>query len=200
MDEKKLISKLYAMRQRCSNPKCKEYVYYGARGIKVCDEWQGRDGVKNFVAWAIRNGYQDELSIERINNDLNYEPSNCKWIELWKQKRNRRCNVLDIELIGKILYMHDLGYSVREIATHLDINLSAVRGVFLYERREVSATPFDLGDVKRSVNGGKKKFTDDEVQSIRESKESAYKLADKYGVAHNTIYQIKKMLTYKKVI
>lgn len=96
--------------------------------------------------------------------------------------------------------MHDLGYNVREIATHLDINLSAVRGVFLYERREVSATPFDLGDVKRSVYGGKKKFTDDEVRSIRESKESVYKLADKYGVAHNTIHQIKKMLTYKKLI
>lgn len=188
---------LYGMRQRCSNPKQTSYPYYGGRGIKVCDEWLGRTGVKNFIAWAEANGYKLGLSIERINNDLNYCPSNCKWIEVWEQKRNRQCNVLNKEVIGKILYMKQEGYSVRDTATHLDIKLSAVRGLFLYTRRDVEVTPFEIGTVKKREH---KKFSEEEVRHIRTSGLSNYKLADQYGVTHNTIQQIKKRLTYKNFI
>lgn len=197
-DEVKCKQVLYRMRQRCSDPNHETYKYYGGKGIRVCDEWQGRQGAKNFIAWAEANGYEVGLSIERINNDLNYEPSNCKWIELWQQQRNRQCNVLNEESIGKILYMKQQGYSVREIANHLDIKLSSVRGLFLYERRDVEAKPFDIGDVKRSVNcGARKRFTADDIKHIRESGLSNYTLADQYGVTHNTIHQIKHKMSYK---
>lgn len=66
------------MKQRCMNPKSTHYKRYGGRGIKICDEW-----LNDFVAfhkWAIRSGYKKGLTIDRINNDGNYEPTNCQWL------------------------------------------------------------------------------------------------------------------------
>jgi hypothetical protein len=68
------------MIQRCENPRDGHYRRYGARGIRVHPLW--RKSFAEFLAWAIRNGYSDDLTIDRINNDGNYEPSNCHWIPL----------------------------------------------------------------------------------------------------------------------
>ena len=87
-------SRLYriwiGMKTRCSNHNIPQYKDYGGRGIGICDEW--KHNFKNFRDWAISNGYKNNLSIERINNDGNYEPSNCKWGTLREQNRNRRTN------------------------------------------------------------------------------------------------------------
>lgn len=85
------VNKLYdvwvSMRQRCRNPRCPEFVNYGARGITICDEWET---FKGFEAWAIANGYDAKLSIDRIDNDGNYEPSNCRWADAYTQAANKR--------------------------------------------------------------------------------------------------------------
>ena len=78
------------MKHRCYCQTSRNYKYYGARGIKVCDEWLGKDGFKNFKEWAIENGYKKDLSIDRINNDGNYEPSNCRWTTRSVQNMSRR--------------------------------------------------------------------------------------------------------------
>ena len=79
------------MKSRCNNINSKDYKNYGGRGIKVCDEWQDdTNGFINFYNWAINNGYQDNLSIDRINNDGNYEPDNCRWTDAVTQSNNRR--------------------------------------------------------------------------------------------------------------
>jgi hypothetical protein len=65
------------MRQRCRNPKNKRYVYYGAKGVKVCEEWENFD---SFFKWAVGNGYADNLVIDRINSNSDYCPGNCRWI------------------------------------------------------------------------------------------------------------------------
>lgn len=65
------------MRQRCNNPNRDAYPLYGGKGVKVCDEWNEYDG---FKAWAMENGYADNLCIDRIDSKGNYEPSNCRWI------------------------------------------------------------------------------------------------------------------------
>ena len=75
-------TKLYAvwaqMRYRCRNQTNRQYKYYGKRGIRVCPEW--KDSYLPFKTWALKNGYQKHLTIDRIDNDGNYEPSNCQFI------------------------------------------------------------------------------------------------------------------------
>lgn len=69
------------MKYRCNNPNCSMYKNYGGRGIKVCNEWLDKEnGFINFYNWAIKNGYTDDLSIDRIDNDKGYFPDNCQWI------------------------------------------------------------------------------------------------------------------------
>ena len=85
------------MLSRCNNANRKEYKNYGGRGIKVCDEWRDYSIFKN---WALQNGYNDNLTIERLNNNGNYEPSNCTWKTRKEQNNNRRSNHL-IECNGE---------------------------------------------------------------------------------------------------
>jgi hypothetical protein len=79
------------MKTRCSLKEDKHYSAYGGRGISVCNEWQ--QNYESFRNWALENGYRDDLSIDRINNDGNYCPENCRWATLDQQSRNRRNNV-----------------------------------------------------------------------------------------------------------
>lgn len=76
------------MKKRCYNPKNHKYKDYGGRGIKVCDEWLNNP--KTFYDWSMENGYEDHLTIDRINNDGNYCPLNCRWTTRKNQCRNRR--------------------------------------------------------------------------------------------------------------
>lgn len=80
------------MKQRCFNNNNPDYKNYGARGITICDEWLGEDGFVNFYNWAMDNGYNDSLSIDRKNNNGNYCPENCRWIDKKTQQNNTRFN------------------------------------------------------------------------------------------------------------
>lgn len=77
----------YGMMSRCNNKKYDAYQHYGARGIRVCDEWNGH--FYDFEKWALLNGYEDDLTLDRIDNDGNYEPSNCRWTTMKVQSNNR---------------------------------------------------------------------------------------------------------------
>lgn len=88
----RLYKILDGMKGRCYYSKNNRFRYYGAKGITICDEWL--DDFKNFYKWAITNGYRDDLTIDRIDVNGNYEPSNCRWVDARKQARNKSDNRL----------------------------------------------------------------------------------------------------------
>lgn len=88
-----------SMFSRCKPNYHNSNVYY-EKGITVCDEWTGNGGFENFYEWAMNNGYSDELSLDRINVNGNYEPSNCRWITMKEQQSNRSDNVF-VEYMGE---------------------------------------------------------------------------------------------------
>lgn len=104
-NDRRLLRILKGMRQRCNNPSNPLYKYYGARGITVCSEWEHVD---KFREWAYANGYKDNLTIERIDVNGNYEPSNCTWVTQHQQASNKRNNTL-LTLNGETHTMAEWG-------------------------------------------------------------------------------------------
>lgn len=91
----KLYARWIGMRERCSNPNVAGWKNYGGRGISVCQEWY--DSFESFKDWALANGYKEdaprgECTLDRINPNGNYEPSNCRWLTIFEQQSNKRNN------------------------------------------------------------------------------------------------------------
>ena len=120
------------MKRRCYNKHNEHFDRYGGRGIIVCDEW--KTDFMNFYDWAMSNGYDDKLSIDRINNEGNYEPSNCRWANQKQQILNStaaiKCSLggnivslsdiadilgVSFKRIRRIVYMLNNGYDMNEI-------------------------------------------------------------------------------------
>lgn len=112
-----------SMKSRCNNINNKRYKNYGARGIKVCHEWN--DDFYSFYKWAIENGYKNGVSIDRIDVNDNYAPDNCRWIKLKEQNRNKTNNRI-VKYKGKERLLVDLAkqfnISSSYLAYHLEKN------------------------------------------------------------------------------
>ena len=93
---------------RCTSSKCESYDLYGGRGIIVCPEWMGKQGFFNFLKWSLENGYSSELTIDRIDTNGNYEPSNCRWADWKTQANNRRRPEKVVNQYGVWDYRHKL--------------------------------------------------------------------------------------------
>lgn len=91
------IDNIYrTMIDRCSNPNNNRFYTYGAKGITVCDEW--KEDKTKFFEWAFANGYNERLTIDRIDNQKGYSPSNCRWVDYTTQANNKTTNrIIEID-------------------------------------------------------------------------------------------------------
>lgn len=120
------------MKYRCYNKKSKDYKNYGGRGITICDEW--KNDFVNFKNWAISNGYNENLTIDRIDNNGNYEPNNCRWVTIKEQSRNTRVN-RNYEYKGKMICTQELaeiaGISGATLRYRLNAGYSLEEAMFM---------------------------------------------------------------------
>lgn len=80
LSKEKLYKIYHSMKYRCYNKNSKDYKWYGAKGIRLCKEWL--DNYNNFKEWSLNNGYKEGLSLDRINPNLDYSPTNCEWVTI----------------------------------------------------------------------------------------------------------------------
>lgn len=114
---KKLRNILNNMKCRCYNPDVIAFKYYGAKGVTICDEWL--NDFEQFYFWSLENGYQENLTIDRIDVNGNYEPSNCRWVTSKKQANNRTSNIY-VDCYGEKL-------TAAEAASKYNINVTRLR-------------------------------------------------------------------------
>lgn len=104
------------MCNRCNRKTNNMYYIYGGRGISVCNEWSDKEhGFENFSEWALKNGYSENLSIDRIDNDKGYSPDNCRWVDVLTQANNRRNNHYikingEIDTVGNMARKYGVSY------------------------------------------------------------------------------------------
>lgn len=145
------------MKHRCHNPNYSGYQRYGARGISVCDDWR-----ESFVAFYRDMGPRPSPShsIERIDNDGDYEPNNCRWATLTEQSNNKRSTIW-IE-----------GKTIAEIAAETGFEAATIRGRYHQGNasRIMETTPLkrrDIGRLNRGATNGQSKIGETEVRAIR---------------------------------
>ena len=132
-----LFIKLDSMKQRCYNKNSRYYKNYGARGIKVCDEW--KNSYESFIQWGIDSGYKKGLTIDRIDNDGDYEPSNCRWSSRATQTRNtRKLFAHNTSGFRGVAFLKKLQkwvarISINNKSTHIGVYLSAQEAANAYD-------------------------------------------------------------------
>jgi len=104
------------MKERCFSQECKDYERYGGRGITICEEWLSN--FEAFERWAIDNGYKQGLTIDRIDNNSNYEPDNCRFVTPKEQARNR-CNNRMVGNLSLAEYCEKNGLNYKAIKVRL---------------------------------------------------------------------------------
>lgn len=142
------------IKRRCFNPSEPAYKNYGGRGITICEEW--KNGFRAFADWAKANGYNDSLTVERIDVNGNYCPENCKWITLKEQGSNRRNNHF-ITYNGETLTINQWALKLKIPRTRIKARLK--RGWSIEE----AFSPIVYGNQARNPRKKLKVFTDEEL-------------------------------------
>jgi hypothetical protein len=179
------------MIDRCYNKKSKSFKNYGGRGIEVYNEWL--DSVEVFYEWAISSGYETGKTIDRIDNNGNYEPSNCRWVDIKAQCNNRRNNIL-INHNGKNLTLMELAEATK--LAYQTLRMRYVRG----DRGDLLIRPTGtiIKPLRGEINHTSK--IDQETAKLIKSKlkdnVNIRQLARDLNISHNIVYDIKRGKTW----
>ena len=143
--KERLRSIYYGMKQRCYNENSINFKYYGGKGVAICDEWLL--SFENFFDWAINNGYNENLTIDRIDSEKEYSPDNCKWSTKKEQAYNRSISV-KLTLNGRTMYM-------TEWAEELEIDKKILSWRYNngWSDEEILTRPRDYKENKLTLNG-----------------------------------------------
>ena len=134
------------IKRRTLNPKHKQYVDYGGRGITICDEW--KNDFMSFYSWAMSNGYSDELSIDRIDNDGSYYPENCRWTTKTIQARNQRIRKDNKTGYKGVIYFKRAG----NYQTYITINSKRIH-LGYYKTAEEGAIAYNNYIIENNLEG-----------------------------------------------
>lgn len=194
MSRTRLYHTWQQMKRRCNNPNDKSFERYGGRGIKVCEEWE--KSFERFMVWALANGYSDEKSLDRINNNGNYEPENCRWVTNKEQSRNRRSNI-------KITYKNKY-VTLMELSELTGIPYGTLHA--RYERGDRGERLWrPIGVDAQKVKGSKQhlsKLIEEQVIEIKKLLALGVKqkdIAKKFNVSPSAVNSIAKGRTWKHV-
>ncbi len=113
-------------RQRCQNKNNDTFRYYGGRGISVCSEWEV---FLIFRSWAIGTGFCKNLTIDRVDNDGNYEPSNCRWVTRYEQRMNQRPRSCDKLTNNDAVQIRNDSRSLSQIAVDYSVSFQMISGI-----------------------------------------------------------------------
>ena len=114
------------IKKRCYNKNSIDYPKYGGRGIIMCDEWVNNP--KAFIEWALSNGYKETLTIDRINNDGNYEPLNCQWISNEENAKKDKIKLTENQR-QEVVDMFTKKIKQAEIAKHFRVSISTIQRI-----------------------------------------------------------------------
>lgn len=168
---------------RCVNPKEKNYF---GKGISVCEEW--RSDFFNFYFWAMNNGYTDKLTIDRIDSDRNYEPSNCRWATYKQQNNNNSMN--------RSVTYNGVTHTIGEWG-----DITGIGRDLLYQRVITWKWPLEKA-FYTPAEQHRKHLTDDEVRDIRKRSNegiSRKELALEYNIDVSCIHNLLRGATYQHV-
>jgi hypothetical protein len=175
------------MRGRCNTPTNRNFPAYGGRGISVCKEWGSYEA---FREWALSNCYSDALTLDRIDNDGNYEPNNCRWATYSQQARNTRRNIV-ISYGGEALPL--VAWAER---TGLPYAMLRSRYRMGWKAAEI------LGKVPRVPPARRhpgRKIGEREAIAIKESSLSGVELSKRYGVSRALVSKIRNGLVWGRL-
>lgn len=194
MHNTRVFREWQGMKSRCLNPDEPCYPRYGGRGISICDEWlDSESGSTCFINWALANGYSDDLTLDRIENDGNYEPSNCRWATNKEQSNNRRSNIV-VEHDGK-------EHTLMQLCEMLDLPYKAIYVRYRSgDRGERLIRPIGVDrQARRGATNNKSKITEETARAIKRellTSTNCRELARKYGVSNDVVYDIKRGKTW----
>ncbi len=158
LSKTRLYSIYCGMKSRCYNQNDSHYSRYGGRGISICEDWTGENGLNNFMEWSLGNGYEEHLTIDRIDNDGAYAPDNCRWVTQSINSSRANSATIKVEADEKL----SAEQKIKTAATYKGISQAKLAALI-----GMTASNFNQ-KLKRAT------FTEEELQKIADALGASY--------------------------